>query len=201
MAVVCAQDVRGDLTPAGLVRHEWAALLGRVPWDYFVTLTFDPKRHPRSGVESWVKAWRWFLFAWVCACAKAAGQCREWDRPEAWQETERGTWRRRPGRVGLSGPWINAWRRGARPSWVLALEPHQDGRLHAHVLVKLSGDLRRLDYRVGQDLWRGSRGVCWFEKPRSRERVAEYVAKYVTKWGSDALTFSENFDAARLACC
>lgn len=89
--------------------------------------------------------------------------------------------------------------------WVLALEPHRDGRLHAHVLVKMTRHLEWLDYTIGQDLWRNGcdgrpgRGICWFEVPRSQLHVSCYVAKYVVKFGGDALTFSENFDAARMA--
>lgn len=82
--------------------------------------------------------------------------------------------------------------------WVLALEPHQDGRLHAHVLVKLAGQMKRLDWSAGARLWNESRGLCRFEVPRSQDHVAAYVAKYVVKFGSDALTLSENFDAARM---
>ena len=167
----------------GTVMHAWAELLSRVPWDYFITLTYDPKRFPRSGEESWQSSWRWFLFAWLSRCALAAG-CAQ----------EHGT--------RLSGPWVNAWRKGrGRPMWVLALEPHRDDRLHAHVLVKLTRDLPWLDYRIGQKLWQSNRGICWFDKPRSQSHVAAYVAKYVVKSGSDSITLSENFDAARMASC
>lgn len=175
--------------PAVLVA--WRELLSRVSWDYFLTLTFDPSKHPRSGYESWLSAWRWFLYAWLSRCAMAAG--------DAWQDPQTGR---------IRGPWANAYRKGrGQPMWVLALEPHQDGRLHAHVLLKLTRYLPYLDYRIGQDLWRKGcdgrpgRGICWFEVPRSQAHTAAYVAKYVVKFGSDALTFSPNFDAARMTCC
>lgn len=164
------------------VLFAWQELLSRVQWDYFLTLTYDPKRYPRSGPESWLKAWRWFLFAWLSECALQAGQA---------ERDERGR---------LCGSWMNAWRKGrGQPMWILALEPHRDDRLHAHVLLKLTRHLTWLDYEVGQKLWQGSRGHCWFEVPRSRGQVAAYVAKYVVKLGSDALTLSPNFDAARMA--
>lgn len=162
------------------VRHGWSDLLCRVEWDLFVTLTFDPKRFPRSGPEGWLSSVRWFLAAWLQASAVAAGL--------AYTDGRR-----------LRGPWANAWRHGrGRPMWCLAIEPHADGRLHAHVLVKLAGQLKRLDWAIGSRLWNDSRGLCRFEVPRSQEHVTRYVAKYVVKFGSDAVTLSENFDAARM---
>lgn len=164
------------------VRHGWGDLLSRQPWSYFLTLTFDPKRFARSGPESWLSSWRWFLFAWLSECAIQAGKAHRDDR----------------GR--LHGPWANAWRHGrGRPVWCLALEPHADGRLHAHVLLRLTSDLPWLDWSVGQRLWADARGLCRFEVPRSKDHVSNYVAKYVVKFGSDAITLSENFDAPRMA--
>lgn len=183
------QDARPFVGGRDFLHHEWASFLSRVDWDYFVTLTLDPSRYPRSGPESWLHSWRWFLFAWLCASAEKVGQVRRDDA----------------GR--LRGPWINAWRHGrGRPMWVLALEPHRSGRLHAHVLLKLTRDLPWLDYRVGQQLWWDNRGLAQFERPRSQGHVAAYVAKYVVKLGSDALTLSDNFDASQISpwrggCC
>lgn len=199
-------------TQQALVLVAWREFLSRVPWDYFLTLTISPVvrqdrfYHPdmprtwkfqRSGMESWLRAWRWFLYTWVGKCAVAAGQAREEQISRSGGDSE----------TVFKGPWANAWSKGrGQPMWVLALEPHRDNRLHAHVLVKMTRSLEWLDYRVGQDLWRKGhdgrpgRGVCWFEKPRSQEHVTCYVAKYVVKTGSDALTFSPNFDAARMTC-
>lgn len=165
------------------LRVSWRELLTRVPWSYFVTLTYDPKRFPRSGPESWLKSWRWFLFAWMSECAVQSGQCHL---------------------VGgrLRGPWINALRHGrAQPMWILALEPHRDDRLHAHVLLLMTRHQPWLDYTVGQRIWQENRGFCWFEKPRSLVHVSDYLAKYVTKLGPDAIVLSPNFDAARMASC
>lgn len=162
------------------VRFAWQELLSRVRWDHFLTLTLDPKRWPKSGPESWLKSVRWFLFAWHAECAIKAGL--------AWRDGDR-----------LRGPWVNAWRHGrGQPIWVLALEPHRDDRLHAHVLLKLTRNLEWLDYSVGQALWQADRGICWFQRPRSQEHVSAYVVKYVVKCGGDALSFSPNFDAARM---
>ena len=172
----------------------WQELLSRCDWDYFVTLTVDPRRFPvvrgkrrvpRMQGESWLKAWRWFLFQWIRACAIRSGRAR--------QEGDR-----------LRGPWINAWRHGrGRPMWVLALEPHRDGRLHAHALVKMTRDLPWLDYKVGVDLWWKDRGIAWFERPRSQSDVQRYVTKYVTKHegGSGSLYLSQNCDFARMTPC
>jgi len=160
----------------------WAELLGRVAWDYFVTLTVDPRRWPRMGEEAWRKAWSWFMYAWIAECAVRAGQA-VYDR----------------GRV--RGPWANAWGKGrGRPMTVLALEPHRDGRLHAHALVKLTRDLKWLDYSVGHEIWNRERGRAWIERPHDAEHVVRYVTKYVTKhqYGSGSIDLSENFDAARL---
>lgn len=165
------------------VRQGWSFLLSRVEWDYFITLTYDPKRYPRAGEESWLSSWRWFLFAWLKACALQAGAATE-----------------DPGDGRLRGSWANAWRHGrGRPWWALALEPHRDDRLHAHVLLKLTRDLPWLDWRIGQDLWWKNRGLCKFEVPRDQNHVAAYVSKYILKSGSDSVTLSDNFDAPMMA--
>lgn len=159
---------------------EYASLLSRVGWSYLITLTLDPKRFPRSGPESWLKMWRWFLFTWMATCAMKAGQ--------AWKDGHR-----------IKGPWANAYRHGrGQPMWILATEPHRDDRLHAHGLVMLTRDLPWLEYAEGHKIWRAERGLAWIEAPKSQARVAGYVSKYVVKGGPDALTFSPNFDAAMM---
>ena len=175
------QAARVRLQNLAEVRDGWSSLLTRVPWDQFITLTLDPKRFPRSGQESWLSSWRWFQFTWLTACAENAG--------EAWQD-DKGHWR---------GSWVNAWRHGrGRPMWALAVEPHRDDRLHAHVLLRLTRGLPWLDWKIGADLWWANRGRAWFERPRSREHVCDYVAKYVLKSGSDSVFLSGNFDAPRM---
>lgn len=166
----------------GHFRDQWASLLSRVAWSYLVTLTLDPKRYPRSGPESWLSMWRWWLFAWLSTCALRSGAAHTDDR----------------GR--LRGPWVNAYRAGrGQPMWVLAIEPHRDDRLHVHGLVKLTRDLPWLDYRAGHEIWQAQRGHAWIEAPRSQDQVAAYVSKYVVKCGPDALTLSPNFDAAMMS--
>lgn len=172
------------------LRDAWADLLCRVEWDQFITLTVDPKRkrNQRMGVEAWERAWRWLLFAWLAECAVLAGQARrDADRPGL-----------------LRGTWVNAWRKGRGvPMWVLALEPHRDDRLHAHVLLKLTRDSPWLDYGVGHQVWNRERGLAWFEKPRDQDHVTRYVSEYVVKHegGPGALCLSPNLDCARLTVC
>jgi hypothetical protein len=155
-----------------------------VPWSYFVTLTADPSRYGRVGPELWLKSWRWFHYEWLKECAVATGRAHV---------DEAGK---------LRGPWANGWRHGkGHPIWVVGLEPHRDGRLHCHALLRLTGELQRLDYQIGQALWakRGRGRICRFEVPRSRDDVCVYVSEYVAKGGSDAITFSENYDAPRMS--
>lgn len=167
------------------VRDGWASMLNRVPWSLFVTLTFDPKRYPRSGPESWLSSWSWFQHAWLSEAAIAAGQA----------------WRDQAGYI--RGPWANAWRHGrGRPMWALALEPHNDGRLHAHGLLKFPPGVERLDFAEGQKLWAANRGKwCRFEVPRSHDHVCGYVAKYILKDSGECLHLSPNFEAPAMACC
>lgn len=171
-------------TPVGCdstyLRSQWAQFLGRAAWTYLITLTFDPKRHPRSGPEQWVKAWRWFLFAWMSSCAIQAGLAkREGDR--------------------IRGPWVNSYRKGRGvPMWVLATEPHRDDRLHAHALLMMTRNQPWLRYSEAHRVWQGSYGWLGLEKPKSQLQVSAYVSKYVVKCGPDALTISPNFDAARM---
>lgn len=184
------------------VRFAWQELLSRVRWDYFITLTVNPRWFPRMGAESWAKAWTWFLFTWLSESAVAAGQGEKVPSTIKTVRVKKGgEWVDEPV-MRVKGPWANAWRKGrGKPMWVLALEPHRDSRLHAHVLVKMTRDLAWLDYSVGQKIWQAHRGICWFEVPKSQVEVGAYVTKYVVKSGSDALIFSENFDAARITGC
>jgi hypothetical protein len=46
-------------------RAAWAGFLGRVPWQLFVTLTFDPKRHAADSVTASREA-----FWWCCQTAR-----------------------------------------------------------------------------------------------------------------------------------
>lgn len=162
-------------------QEEYAELLSRVAWTYLVTLTMDPKRFPRSGPESWLKAWQWFIFTWCASCAVKSGLAR-------WGEDGR-----------LKGSWANANRRGAgAPMWVLATEPHRDDRLHVHALVKAPSMLPRLEYSEGHRIWNEARGWAWIEAPKDQGHVVSYVSKYVLKFGPDGLRLSPNFDAPRM---
>lgn len=170
-----------DYSARKQVSEAYTELLKRVEWSLFATMTFDPKRYPRSSEMVWISSWRWFLFTWMKETALDYGQLRV---------TEAGRYR---------GPFINAWRRGqGRPMWVLAFEPHRDNRLHCHVLMKLKREMN-LDWKKGCDIWYKNRGICWFEKPVDQHQVCNYVTKYFSKSGtSDAFVFSENFDSPKM---
>lgn len=185
--MVCSYDLsKINVRARAAVRDAWVELLGRVGWDLFITLTLDPRRYARSGQESWLKAWEWFLWTWCKETAIGDGV--------AWEDDHTGK---------LKGPWANGWRHGRRPMWVLVMEPHDNGKLHAHVLLKFNaGGLLRLDWAAGQAIWEANRGKwCRFEVPRSQDDVCGYVAKYVLKGGDLALgslVLSDNFQAPRI---
>lgn len=167
------------------VHAGYAELLSRVPWSLFVTYTTDPKRVAHMGFESWRKSIPWHLRTWLAESAIRAGLARRPypDHPER-----------------LRGPWANRWRAGKdHPQFAIAIEPHRDDRPHAHALVRMpAGVPVWLDWKLGCDLWWKHHGRCWFELPRSVGDCCGYVAKYVTKCGSDAISFSDNFEAPRM---
>jgi hypothetical protein len=82
--------------------------------------------------------------------------------------------------------------------YVLGVEPHESGRLHAHALLRFPecfGDVLLLD---GWKLWFEWHGLARLERPQCQAAVTEYTCKYVTKPGAD-LVLSESFQAAAMA--
>ncbi|MCA9280711.1 MAG: hypothetical protein H6812_13645 [Phycisphaeraceae bacterium] len=188
---VC-EPSRPDLRFAPLtdetVRAGWSELLARYQWDTFATLTY--------GGSVWcdekiVRNFRTWLFRW-----------------QEFTAIERGLLTVTPGddgeRVKRRGPWWNNYRKGrAFPTFVLGIEPHKSGKLHAHAIIRWSPLLPNLEHRLGKRLWYEGKdkggfgfGFARTESPRCQNDVADYVAKYVTKGGE--IVLSASFDAARL---
>ncbi len=178
------------------VRAGWSDLLSRYEWDAFATLTYSGAVW---AAEKVVRNFREWLYRWQVETAIARGLCTERKRPRVDRSGQVvGV------RVDLSGPWRNNYRKGrADPVWVLGVEPHKSGRLHAHALVRWSPLLPDLERRRGWHLWSAAReagglghGFARIEPPRGQDSVAEYVTKYVVKGGE--LYLSPSFDAAKL---
>lgn len=157
--------------------HEsYADVLSRYPWDCFATLTW---RSP-TGPEKIVRDFRTWIARWM-------GNEAVLRRMGRWQA----------GRHGhrLRGPF--ARKRSDKCVWVLGVEPHKSGKLHAHALLKFPecfGEVQRVH---GWELWFERHGIAKLVPPRSQHGSASYVAKYVTKSESE-LVFSESFDAAAM---
>lgn len=153
----------------------WVELLTRYRWDVFATLTW---RNPTSA-EVIIKNLKWWLWNWQLETAIKRGL--------AWLDDE----------CKARGPWANAYRRGRRrPVWVIGIEPHKSGRLHAHAMIQWDDGLNDLNRQHGWRIWHSAYGRARIEPPRSQEDVAEYCSKYVVKDGD--VTLSPSFKAARM---
>lgn len=174
---------------AASVREGYAELFSRVPWSLFVTYTTRPCKAGETRAsrglssEAWRKAVPWHLHTWLRESAIRSG--------EAWFDQAAGK---------LRGRWANRWRAGKEfPQWVIAIEPHRDDRPHVHALVRLPSSVPSwLDWKLGCDLWWKDHGKAWFEVPRDQAAVSRYLGKYVAKCGSDAIHFSDNYEAPRM---
>lgn len=157
-------DVLCPVRPADLVAEGWAEFLGRVPWQLFGTHTFRVHHAGRTGGVHPEKAAK--AFRWWVQRINAELYGRHWGR---------------------------RWHRGLQ--WAVGQEFHKDGRLHLHsVIAAPTGDLYRLvRFSEWHELWRTEFGNNRLERPRSREDVSRYLAKYVSKDGE--VDVSENFGA------
>ena len=180
----------------------WGAFLSRYQWDYFCTLTYDPRRitsggivHSRPTVETLFKSWRRFVYRWILAAAVRSGLAavdqRSRSRVVAAKYGRRIVRRRIDCEEDhVTGRWINRQRRGVGlPVWVVGFEYRsQREGLHAHSLLKLTDEPRRLDFSEGHAIWNESRGRAWLEAPKSSSAVGTYVSKYVVKDGDIMLS-------------
>lgn len=178
------------------VRAGWAELLSRYKWDAFATLTYAD---PVWACEKIVRDFQRWLFTWQLETAL--------DRQLAVVETRTrfdAYGRETSSHQKIHGSWYNSYRKGrCRPIWVLGVERHQSGSLHAHAIIKWSEFLPDLERRLGWELWAGTKheagyghGFARIEPPRDQEDVAGYVSKYVVKGGE--IYLSPSFNAHRL---
>lgn len=155
----------------------WAQLVSRYPWECFATLTWAQN----PGDEQVRRDFHTWLFAWMGQVAVARGQARE-------VVTRDGTRRFR-------GWWINQRRSGrCEPVYVLGIEPHRSGKLHAHAVLKFPSCFGEVHRGEGWSLWKRLHGWSRLEPPKSQDDVAGYVSKYVVKPDADLL-ISKSFQA------
>ena len=174
----------------------WADFLGRYQWDVFATLTYSGSVWADEKV---LKNFRVWLFRWQVQEAVSRGLCKVTS-----EERQDGYGRVVSKRKRYRGPWMNNYRKGrGRPTWVLGIEPHKTGKLHAHAVIRWSSLLPDLDRGLGYRLWTspppkgfGFGLFARIEPPKCPGDVAGYVSKYVVKGGE--LVLSPNFDAASL---
>lgn len=149
-------------------------MLKRHHWDAFCTLTFSRSVADEAYATDRFQCW---LYHWQLEEAILRGMARWATRPP---------WR---GRRKAAGPWVNAYkkrRRSARPVWAVALEPHVNGGLHLHGLVKWAPMLSDMDRDLGEYLWQrpvseGGLGLghqCDVSSPRSQKDVTQYMTKF-----------------------
>lgn len=172
----CKPEVHAFLSD-DRIRAGWVELLTRYTWHYYATLTLHGDFH-RTGQESLLKAFRWWLFSWLLSEADALGLVH-----------------RRDGQ--LRGPWINHYRkRRNTPVYAVGVERQGSGRLHLHAVIALRGVVQRLDFKRGHAIWNDDRGFAWLERVQSADDCAGYITKYTVKGGD--LFLSDSFNAHRL---
>ena len=171
------------------IRQGWADLLCRYTWDVFGTHTYRDPVRASEKVERDVVRW---LREWCCVAAEHLGLARHErkEKRDAYGRViaVRSRWR---------GPFVNGLKRNSpdcRSVFVVGVEQHRSGLLHAHTLVRLPGllaaDMRRED---GWRMWKDMFGFGRFEPPSNQDDVAGYVSKYVVKGGE--LVLSPTFTA------
>jgi len=161
------------------LRDAWTILLSRIAWHYFITLTWRTS----AGPEQIVRDFRTMLASWSGDTAVSRGLA---------------SWTGRGDRQRLRGWWPNRRRRGQdQPVYVLGIEPHKSGRLHAHALVRFPACFGDVRFSYAAKLWFKWHGGSKFELPRTVEDVASYCSKYITKPECELL-LSPSFDAPSL---
>jgi hypothetical protein len=159
----------------------WATYLSPIPWDWFVTLTFDWNRK-RNLVyqDSWETAltgekdWRHAVGADGKPIRIQAG----W-HPEKEDKLYR-LWINKLNTKLFGRRWYRRHWQGVL--WVRATEKHRSGKHHFHALVAAPQleDERRLAW---MDSWNELAGFARIYPPKQQEAVVAYCAKYVSKDG------------------
>jgi len=159
------------------VRQAWIQLLSRYQWQCFATLTWRTAAG-REQVERDFKTW---VSRWMGNVAVSL-QIAEWHISKG-------------GNVHLRGHWPHQRARGRENYvWVLGIEPHRTGRLHAHALIKFPDTFGEVRLSEGWELWKDWHGLARLEPPRGQDDAVAYVSKYVIK-GRSELVFSPSFNA------
>lgn len=169
-------------------RAGWAELICRYQWDTYATLTYAGSVWCDERVTRNFHAW---LFRWQEFTAIQRGLLTVTPSDDGQHVKRRGPW------------WNNYRKSRAYPIFVLGIEPHKSGRLHAHAIIRWSPLLPNLEHTLGWRLWFEAKdkggfgfGINRVETPRCPGEVADYVAKYVTKGGE--IVLSPSFDAAKM---
>ena len=137
-----------------LAEKVWANWITRNgPWDWFCTLTFRPEDDFRLGVVEEEEDCLKIFRKWLGRVMQAHAQHRA--------------------NSGL--------RQKPRSRWVVAVEPHSDGRIHLHCLIAACGlsDLSRFRW---ESRWEQAGGGMARILP-AVGKAAPYLSKYVSKGG------------------
>lgn len=158
-------------------------------WDYFVTVTY---RNPQRCLEKVQRDAENFPWQWSLLDALEAGHARRRivgaSHPAAGSSPE-GHASPPLQQVRWSGPYVKCRDKSyrTRPMFVMAIEPHKSGALHAHGLIR-SPDWFPLSIKAGNKAWH-DRHRAWvsIEVPQSQRHVSAYCGKYVLKGGEIVL--------------
>lgn len=132
----------------------YADMLGRLPWHWFVTLTFRPQHETHGNGVHPEKADKAFRVL-VSSINREIFGVRWWKRPQTQLIWARGQEFHKSGRIHFHAVFA---------------APHAD----------LNALTRRMDW---VDWWWREFGIARIERPTDQEDVARYVSKYVVKDG------------------
>lgn len=154
--------------------------LAKGPWDVMLTLTFP---FPCLKEEQAFALFDELIFRWQARTADVRGLLRvhKFASPGLWLHSQPGPrW---------AGPWMDGRKRAAgRERYFVVAEPHADGGLHLHGVVRWPARLPQLECELGRHIWsdpkaRGGMGMglCRIEPVCNQARATEYVTKLVNE--------------------
>lgn len=150
------------------LRGSWLEFLRKHEWQYVVTLTFDPSHRLPPFYSE--SGWHQKAFRQLVRHIN--------------EELYGLRWRRKTTHKGIV--------------WSFVTEPHLDGRLHIHALIKTpcQPSSAKLD-RFIRAWWAARYGRAESNRPRSQEAVIKYLLKGVRVNSHASPDISQNFVSAR----
>lgn len=182
-------------------------LAAAYPWEFFCTFTIKGKARWIKSAEDIIHQVHQTFRDWFMLTAERTGGAKRIEVPAKEWTTGGRTgkllsdgdlkFRSRGGYRQWEGPLVNAYKSG-RGHWIYAggVEPHADGALHAHAVLRVPRYFDWIYYGDGYKAWRW--GGTSFSRPECQEDVTRYITRYVAKDGD--MFISDSFEADDVLC-